>query len=229
MLGGMSWESSALYYRLVNEGVRARLGGVHSARCILDSLDFAEVEALQAAGDWNSAATLLAEEAVALAHAGAEIIVLCTNTMHKVVAAVEAAVSIPVLHIVDATADAVRQAGLSRVGLLGTAFTMEESFYRERLESAGLDVQVPGPNDRAEVHRIIYDELCRGTISDASRETFRRIISALVTQGAQGIIFGCTEIELLVSGGDASVPVFPTTAIHAAAAVEWSIGRAPRR
>ncbi|RRQ26365.1 aspartate/glutamate racemase family protein [Rhodococcus sp. Eu-32] len=228
LLGGMSWESSALYYRLINEGVRDRLGGIHSARCILDSLDFAEVEALQVAGDWDSAATLLAEEAVNLQHAGAEIVVLCTNTMHKVADAIEAAVSIPVLHIADATAAAVKHTEVTRVGLLGTAFTMEQSFYRERLENSGLGVVVPSSDDRADVHRIIYEELCRGIITDSSREVYRRIISSLVAEGAQGIILGCTEIELLVSSEDSPVPVFPTTAIHADAAVEWSIGRSRR-
>ncbi|SNT46938.1 aspartate/glutamate racemase family protein [Rhodococcoides kyotonense] len=228
LLGGMSWESSALYYRLINEGVRDRLGGIHSARCILDSLDFAEVEALQVAGDWDSAATLLAEEAVNLQHAGAEIVVLCTNTMHKVADAIEAAVSIPVLHIADATATAVERATVQRVGLLGTAFTMEQSFYRERLEARGLSVVVPTSTDRTDVHGIIYDELCRGILTDESKQTFRRVISTLVTDGAQGIILGCTEIELLVTPDDSPVPLFPTTAIHAEAAVEWSIGRSWR-
>jgi aspartate racemase len=222
MLGGMSWESTAEYYRLANELVRDRLGGVHSARIVLDSVDFADVEALQAAGDWDRAGRLLAERARAVEAAGADGIVLCTNTMHKVVDAIEAAVAIPVLHIGDATAARIRDAGLARVGLLGTAFTMEQDFYRDRLTASGLDVLVPDAADRATVHRIIYDELVQGVIRDESREAYRGVISRLVERGAEGVILGCTEIELLVSAGDSPVPVFPTTRIHVESAVEWA-------
>lgn len=223
MLGGMSWESSIEYYRLANERVRERLGGVHSARILLDSVDFAEVERLQSEGRWDEAGRMLAGRAQALQAGGAELIVLCTNTMHKVVDAIEAAVAIPVLHIADATADAITAAGLDRVGLLGTAFTMEQDFYRERLRSRGIDVLVPGDDDRALVHRVIYDELVQGIVSDASRDVYRAVIARLVDAGAQGVILGCTEIELLVSAADSPVPVFPTTRIHADAAVDAAL------
>lgn len=223
MLGGMSWESSIEYYRLANERVRERLGGVHSARILLDSVDFAEVERLQSEGRWDEAGRMLAGRAQALQAGGAELIVLCTNTMHKVVDAIEAAVAIPVLHIADATADAITAAGLDRVGLLGTAFTMEQDFYRERLRSRGIDVLVPDDDDRALVHRVIYDELVQGIVSDASRDAYRAVIARLVDAGAQGVILGCTEIELLVSAADSPVPVFPTTRIHADAAVDAAL------
>ncbi len=220
MLGGMSWESTAEYYRLANELVRARLGGVHSARILLDSLDFADVEALQSAGRWDEAGALLADRAARLEVAGADLLLLCTNTMHRVVDAVEAAVSVPVLHLGDATADRVRAAGLARVGLLGTAFTMEQRFYRERLERHGLEVLVPEPDDRATVHRVIYDELVRGVVSPTSREAYRAVIGRLVDAGAEGVVLGCTEIELLVGPDDSPVPIFPTTRIHVEAAVD---------
>lgn len=223
MLGGMSWESSIEYYRLANERVRERLGGVHSARILLDSVDFAEVERLQSEGRWDEAGRMLAGRAQALQAGGAELIVLCTNTMHKVVDAIEAAVAIPVLHIADATADAITAAGLDRVGLLGTAFTMEQDFYRERLRARGIDVIVPGDDDRALVHRVIYDELVQGIVSDASRDAYRAVIARLLDAGAQGVILGCTEIELLVSAADSPVPVFPTTRIHADAAVDAAL------
>ncbi|MFB8201157.1 aspartate/glutamate racemase family protein [Kitasatospora purpeofusca] len=219
LLGGMSWESTATYYRLLNELTRDRLGGLHSAKCVLYSVDFAEVERLQVAGEWEAAGRLLAEAARAVEAAGAELLLICTNTMHKVADQVADAVSVPLLHLADATAAAVLAAGVTRVGLLGTAFTMEQDFYRDRLASHGLDVLVPDPAGRALVHRVIYEELCLGVVREESRAEYRRVIAELVAEGAQGVILGCTEIELLVGPGDSAVPVFPTTRIHAEAAV----------
>lgn len=219
MLGGMSWESTAEYYRLANELVRERLGGLHSARVLLSSVDFAEVERLQVAGAWTEAGDLLAAEAARLAAGGAELLVLCTNTMHKVADRVQAATDVPLLHLADATADAVRAAGLDTVGLLGTAFTMEQAFYRDRLASHGLEVLVPDAADRALVHRVIYDELVVGTVREESREAYRQVIARLVDAGARGVILGCTEIELLVGPDDSPVPVFPTARLHVEAAV----------
>nr|MDT0658672.1 aspartate/glutamate racemase family protein [Micromonospora sp. DSM 115978] len=223
MLGGMSWESSAHYYRLANELVRDRLGGLHSARCVLHSVDFADIEHLQRTGQWEEAGRLLGQAAAAVQAAGADLLLLCTNTMHKVADQVQAAVTIPLLHLADATADAVTAAGLRTVGLLGTAFTMEQDFYRDRLTRRSLRVIVPEADDRAEVHRIIYDELCLGEVREASRQTYRTIITRLVRSGAQGIILGCTEIELLVSAADSPVPVFPTTRLHVEAAVDAAL------
>ena len=224
MLGGMSWESTAEYYRLANVLVRERLGGLHSARLVLASVDFAEIEQLQAAGDWDRAGRLLADEAVRLEAAGAELLLLCTNTMHRVADQVQAAVGIPLLHLADATATAVHASGLSTVGLLGTAFTMEQDFYRDRLAGQGLGVLVPDSADRADVHRIIYDELCLGVVREESRELYRRVIDRLVAAGAQGVILGCTEIELLIGAADSPVPVFPTTRLHVEAAVTTALG-----
>ncbi|WP_446666400.1 aspartate/glutamate racemase family protein [Flexivirga sp. B27] len=224
MLGGMSWESSAQYYKLANELVRERLGGLHSARIVLSSVDFAEVEALQVGGRWDEAGDLLAEAARGLEAAGAELLLICTNTMHKVAEQVQAAIGIP-LHLGDATAQAVTHAGITSVGLLGTAFTMEQDFYRERLASHGLQVLVPGPADRAEVHRITYDELCVGVVREESRQAYREIIGRLVQAGAEGVILGCTEIELLISATDSPVPVFPTTRLHVEAAVDAALPR----
>jgi aspartate racemase len=223
LLGGMSWESSAEYYRLVNEATRQRLGGLHSADCLLRSVDFAEVEALQRAGDWERAGALLAAEAVALVGAGAELLVLCTNTMHKVADAIEAATSVPLLHLGDATALAVRRAGVDTVGLLGTAFTMEQDFYRSRLESHGLTVLVPEPQDRALVHRVIYDELCVGVVRSESRDAYVGVVTRLAERGAQGVVLGCTEIELLLHPEDTDLPLFATTRLH----VEAALQRAP--
>jgi aspartate racemase len=219
MLGGMSWESSAEYYRLVNELVRERLGGLHSADCVLLSVDFAEIERLQSEDRWEDAARMLADAARSLESAGAELLVLCTNTMHKVADTIEAAAGVELLHIVDVTAAAIHRAGLSTVGLLGTAFTMEQQFYRARLADNGLDVVVPDDVDRDVVHRVIYDELCRGVVSEDSRKAYREIIGRLVGAGAEGVILGCTEIELLIRPGDVDVPVFPTTRLHVEAAV----------
>jgi len=223
MIGGMSWESSAQYYRLANELVRERLGGLHSARVVLASVDFADIEVLQVAGRWDEAGQLLAAAATGLEAAGAELLVICTNTMHKVAYQVQAAVSIPLLHLGDATAAAVTRAGVGTVGLLGTAFTMEQDFYRDRLTSHGLRVLIPPPEDRAEVHRIIYDELCLGVIREASRQAYRDAIMRLVQAGAEGVILGCTEIELLISDTDSPVPVFATTRLHVQAAVDASL------
>jgi len=223
MIGGMSWESTAQYYRLANELVRERLGGLHSARIVLASVDFADIEALQVAGQWEQAEQLLADAATGLEAAGAELLLICTNTMHKVADQVQAAVNIPLLHLGDATAAAVTRAGLETVGLLGTAFTMEQDFYRNRLTSHGLRVLIPPPGDRTEVHRIIYDELCLGVIREESRQTYRKVITGLVQAGAEGVILGCTEIELLITDTDSPVPVFATTRLHVEAAVDTSL------
>jgi aspartate racemase len=223
LIGGMSWESTAIYYRLANEMVRDRLGGLHSARIVMTSVDFAEVEELQASGAWDRAGGLLAAEAVRLEAAGADFLVLCTNTMHKVAGAIEASTTIPLLHLGDVTADAVRAAGLDRVGLLGTAFTMSQDFYRGRLESHGLQVLVPDEADQALVHRVIYDELCRGRVLEESRRAYVEIVDRLVARGAQGVVLGCTEIELLIQEGDLAVPSFPTTRIHVDAAVSRAL------
>ncbi len=224
LLGGMSWESTLPYYRIINERVRARLGGLHSAKLFLYSVDFAEVEALQMRGDWDAGGALLADAAESLQRAGAEAIVICTNTMHKVVTAIERRVTLPILHIADATASRVTGAGIQRVGLLGTRFTMEQNFYRGRLSDAGLDVLVPDEAGREHVHRIIYEELCLGVIRQESRVILRGLMQELVARGAQGIILGCTEIGLLVGDGDASVPTFDTTSIHAEYAADWALG-----
>jgi amino-acid racemase len=227
LLGGMSWESSAEYYRLVNEATRERLGGLHSADCLLRSVDFAGIEELQRTDRWDQAAALLAGEAAALVGAGAELIVLCTNTMHRVAGAIEAAVEVPFVHIADTTAEAVRAHGLRTVGLLATAYTMEQDFYVGRLRDAhGLDVLVPEAADRRIVHAVIYDELCVGIVSDPSREQYRRIMRDLHQRGAEGILLGCTEIDLLVGPDDAPVPVFDTTRLHARRAVELALGDA---
>ena len=223
LLGGMSWESSALYYRLANEIVRDRLGGLHSAHCVLYSVDFAGIAAMQRAGSWDAAAAELAEAARGLESAGADMVLLCTNTMHKVADQVQASLTVPLLHIADTTAAAVATAGLRRVGLLGTAFTMEQSFYRDRLATRGLEVVVPGPEDRALVHRVIYDELCLGIVSDASRAEYQAVIGRLVDDGAEGVLLACTEIELLITADDSPVPVFPTTQLHVIAAVDLAL------
>ncbi|MEA2177137.1 MAG: amino-acid racemase, partial [Solirubrobacteraceae bacterium] len=207
LLGGMSWESSAVYYRLVNEAVRDRLGGLHSADCVLRSVDFAGVEALQRGGDWDAAGAELAREAGTLVAAGAELLVLCTNTMHRVAGAIEEAVDVPLVHIADATADAVRAQGLGTIGLLATAYTMEGEFYVGRLRDRhGLDVLVPEAADRRIVHDVIYDELCVGVVDDGSREEYRRVMARLAARGAEGILLGCTELDLLVGPADATVP-----------------------
>ncbi|NJC68592.1 aspartate/glutamate racemase family protein [Planosporangium thailandense] len=223
LLGGMSWESSAEYYRLANELVRDRLGGLHSARLLLYSVDFAEIAELQAAGRWDDAAEILAAAAKALETAGADLLLLCTNTMHKVAGRIQGAVGVPMLHIADTAAAAVRGAGLTTVGLLATAFTMEQDFYRDHLARHGLTLLVPDEADRALVHRVIYDELCRGIVREESRAAYRDVIARLVGRGAQGVILGCTEIELLIGPEDSAVPVFPTTRLHVEAAVDRAL------
>lgn len=225
LIGGMSWESSAHYYRLVNEHVRSRLGGMHSGRILLWSFDFAAIEALQRAGDWEAATARMIDAAQRLQAAGASAIVICTNTMHRMAAEVQAAITIPLLHIADPTAEAIKAGGIHKVGLLGTAFTMEHEFYKGRLSSQhGLQVLVPDAADRASVHRIIYEELVQGRVLPESRQRYREVMQRLVAQGAQGIILGCTEIMLLVGAEDASVPVFDTTTLHAQAAAEHLLG-----
>lgn len=223
LIGGMSWESTIPYYRIVNERMRERLGGLHSAKLVLHSVDFAEIEAMQHRGEWETAGAVLAEAARGLQAAGAEAIVICTNTMHLVAPQVQAAVDLPLLHIADATAARIRAAGLTRVALLGTRFTMEQAFYRDRIAAAGIEVLTPDATQRDRVHRVIYDELCLGRILDASRDDYRAIITDLVGRGAQGVILGCTEIGLLVGAGDASVPLFDTARIHAEAAADWAL------
>jgi aspartate racemase len=221
MLGGMSWESSAEYYRLANVLVRERLGGLHSAKIVLHSVDFAEIERMQVEGRWDDAGKALAEGAAQVQAGGADFLLICTNTMHKVFDQVQAAVDIPVIHLGDTTAAAIRKAGLTTVGLLGTGFTMDQPFYRERLESHGLNVLLPSPEDRATVHRIIYDELCLGIVREPSRRAYQDVIARF--EGAQGVILGCTEIELLISQADVPLPVFPTTRLHVEAAVDRAI------
>lgn len=224
LIGGMSWESTVPYYRQVNEGIKARLGGLHSAKVVLYSVDFHEIEQLQRDGDWDTAGEVLGDAARRVQAAGADLLVLCTNTMHKVAPQMEAAVSIPVLHIADATGAAITAAGHRMVGLLGTRFTMEQDFYRQRLQDRhGLQVLVPDADDRRIVHDVIYDELCRGVTHDPSRDAYRRVMDDLVARGAQAIILGCTEISLLVGPQDARVPLFDTTALHASAAVEAAL------
>jgi aspartate racemase len=223
LLGGMSWESSAEYYRLANVLVRERLGGLHSADLLLGSVDFAGIAELQSSGLWDEAGMVLADRARSLEEAGAELLLLCTNTMHIVADQVQAAITIPLLHLVDVAARAVLGTGVTSVGLLGTAFTMEQPFYRERLESHGLSVHVPPAQDRAVVHRIIYDELCVGIVRPESLAAYQRVMDRLLAAGAQGIVLGCTEIELLVTQQDVPVPVFPTTRLHVEAGVELAL------
>ncbi len=223
LLGGMSWESTAEYYRVANELVRERLGGLHSAKLLLHSVDFAEVAQLQRQDRWDDAGDLLGTAAKGLEAAGAELMLICTNTMHKVAGQVQAATSVPLLHIGDTTADAVRAAGLTTVGLLGTRFTMEQPFLREHLAGRGLEVLVPSADDRTTVHDVIFDELCVGIVREESRRAYRQVIHALVEAGAQGVVLGCTEIELLVGADDSPVPVFPTTRLHVTAAVERAL------
>jgi aspartate racemase len=224
LIGGMSWESTVPYYRTINRAVGEALGGLHSARMVVYSVDFQEIEELQHAGRWTEAAEVLAAAGRAVERAGADFLVLCTNTMHKVAPQLEAAVGIPLLHIADATATRVRAAGVARVGLLGTRFTMEEDFYRGRLERGhGLEVLVPARGQRETVHRVIYEELCRGSVRDESRLEYQRIVGDLVGQGAEGVILGCTEIGLLLGPRDAEVPLFDTAQIHAEEAARYSL------
>jgi aspartate racemase len=224
LIGGMSWESSAQYYRIINETVRARLGGLRSARCLMWSFDFGEIEALQYAGRWDDAAAEMIAAASRLERGGADFLVICTNTMHRMADQIQAAVSLPLLHIADPTADRIQSAGLRRVGLLGTAFTMEQAFYKGRLvKRHGLEVLVPGDEDRALVHRVIYEELVQGRIAPASRQAFREVTARLVERGAEAVILGCTEIMLLMRPEDSVVPLYDTTTLHAEAAVELAL------
>jgi len=223
LIGGMSWESTALYYRIINERVKQQLGGLHSARSLMYSVDFQEIEKLQVAGEWQKAGEILAQAAISLEKGGADFMVLCTNTMHKVADQITAAVDIPLLHIADATAQRIQQAGVKKVGLLATSFTMEQEFYKGRLEQFGIEVLVPDAPGRKRVHDIIYQELCLGVIRDESRAHYREIIAQLVEQGAEAVILGCTEITLLVKPEDASVPLFDTTLIHAEDAVKLAL------
>jgi aspartate racemase len=227
LVGGMSWESSIEYYRIINETVRAKLGGLHSAKSIMYSVDFAEIEVLQHQGRWDEATGLMIAAARNVEKGGADFVIICTNTMHMMADEVQRHIGIPLLHIADATAEAVKARGLKRVGLLGTKFSMEEDFYRGRLiERHGLDVIIPTAEEREIVHRVIYEELCVGEINQTSREQYVGIMDGLVTNGVEGIILGCTEISLLVRDEDSRVPLFDTTTIHAIAAVEFSL--APR-
>ncbi|MEM6808081.1 MAG: aspartate/glutamate racemase family protein [Pseudomonadota bacterium] len=223
LLGGMSWESTTLYYRLINEATRERRGGFHSAPIAMVSVDFAEIEALQRSGDWHAAGAQLADDARAIERAGADVLLICTNTMHKVAGAIAEAIDIPLLHLADATAERIRADGLDRVALLGTRFTMAEMFYRGRLEAQGLTVDVPNSGDMELVHEVIFDELCQGVINPDSRADYRRIIDALAADGTQGVIAGCTEIGMLVSPEDCPVPLYDTTVIHAQTAVDWAL------
>ncbi|WP_348731102.1 aspartate/glutamate racemase family protein [Rheinheimera texasensis] len=223
LIGGMSWESTVPYYRQINQQINQRLGGLHSAKIILYSVDFQQIEALQRSGDWQQAGQLLAEAAQALQRAGADGLVLCTNTMHKVAAAINDATPLPLLHIADATAQQIKARGLNRIGLLGTRFTMEQDFYKARLLAQGIEVIIPDQPGRDLVHQVIYDELCLGQINPESRLAYQQIIAGLVAQGAEGVILGCTEIGLLVQPDDAAVPLFDTTAIHARAAADWML------
>ncbi|PKO58192.1 MAG: aspartate racemase [Betaproteobacteria bacterium HGW-Betaproteobacteria-18] len=219
----MSWESTVPYYREINQTVKEHLGGLHSAKIILYSVDFSEIEHLQANGQWQAAGALLADVAQKLERAGADALVLCTNTMHKVADAITSAVNIPLLHIADPTALAIQQAGYSTVGLLGTRFTMTQDFYRHRLEQRGLTVLVPPQADQELVHQIIYGELCLGQVRDASRQAYLRVIADLGAQGAQAIILGCTEIAMLVQAQDCDLPLFDTTLLHARSAAQWAL------
>jgi aspartate racemase len=224
LIGGMSWESSAEYYRIINEAVKAQLGGLHSADCLMYSFDFDEIERLQMVGDWDTATQRMIEAARRLELGGAACIVICTNTMHRMAGSVQAAVDLPLIHIADPTASAIKAAGLDRIGLLGTRFTMEQDFYRGRLQDRhGLQVDIPDADGREQVHRIIYDELVRGEIREESRRLYLGVIDRLAQAGAQGIILGCTEIGLLVQQTHTSLPVFDTTMLHALAAVDFAL------
>ena len=223
LVGGMSWESTRHYYELINQGVKQRLGGLHSARLLLYSVDFAPIARMQAEDRWDEAGEALAAAAAALERGGADFLVLATNTMHRVAGDIEQRVGLPLLHIADPTAAAVRARGLRRVGLLATRFTMEQAFYRDRLATHGLDVMTPPPDERDLVHRVIYDELCLGQVVPASRDRFRAIAAGLAAAGAEAIIFGCTEIMMLLGQEDVTVPTFDTTAIHAGAAVDLAL------
>lgn len=221
IIGGMSWESTQSYYRLINEGIKAKLGNLHSADLLIHSVDFAPIGELQAQGQWEELGDVMVNSGKRLQAAGAQGLLIATNTMHKVAEQVQAATNLPLIHIADATADATKQQGLTKIALLGTQFTMTEDFYKQRLMDAGVQVLIPNTDARAEVHRIIYDELCQGQLLASSRQYYMQVINELAAQGAEGVILGCTEIGLLISQADSPIPVFDTTAIHAAAAVQF--------
>jgi len=224
LIGGMSWESSIEYYRIINETVRDKLGGLHSSKCVMYSLDFAEIEALQHQNRWEEATQLMIDAAQHVQNGGADFVLICTNTMHKMAEDIQKHIDIPILHIADATAETIKRKGLTNIGLLGTRFTMEEQFYRGRLESKhGLSVIIPNEDDREIIHRVIYDELCLGEIKSSSKDKYAAIIDKLIQAGAQGIILGCTEISLLVDDAQSAVPIFDTTLIHATSAVEYAL------
>ncbi|MFA1712595.1 aspartate/glutamate racemase family protein [Peribacillus frigoritolerans] len=223
LIGGMSWESSLEYYRIINEEVKAKLGGLHSAKCILYSVDFEEIERCQAEGDWESSGKLLGDAALSLEKAGAEMILICTNTMHKVIGYIEEKVSLPILHIADSTAKQIQKSKISTVGLLGTKYTMEQDFYKTRIETNGIKVLIPNEEDRKVINKVIYEELCLGEIQQSSREYYKKVIKGLVDDGAEGIILGCTEIGLLVKPEDSEVPLFDTAVIHAIESVNMAL------
>ncbi|MCU5372744.1 MULTISPECIES: aspartate/glutamate racemase family protein [Bacillus cereus group] len=223
LIGGMSWESTAEYYRIINEEIKKRLGGLHSAKCIINSVDFEEIERFQSNGDWNGAGEVLGNAAYSLQMGGADFIIICTNTMHKVIEKIKKNIHIPVLHIADATAKEMKRKGIQTVGLLGTKYTMEQDFYKSRIEENHIKVTVPSKTDRDKINEVIYTELCLGKIVSQSREYYKRVIEELVQEGAQGIILGCTEIGLLVKQEDVSVPIFDTTYIHAVEAVHFAL------
>jgi len=224
LIGGMSWESTVVYYQLLNRMTRERLGGLHSAKLALWSFDFAEIEAMQATGDWNAATAAMADAAQSMERAGAECIVICTNTMHKMAGDVSAAVSIPLIHIADATATAIKATGCERPLLLATRYTMEQDFYKGRLKDRhGIDAVVPDDDGRTVVHDIIYNELCRGIIKPSSKQAYLEVVDAAIAEGADGVIFGCTEVGLLVSPEDFQIPAFDTTTLHASAALDFAL------
>ncbi|PGU79287.1 aspartate/glutamate racemase family protein [Bacillus cereus] len=225
LIGGMSWESTSEYYRIINEEIKERLGGLHSAKCLINSVDFEEIERCQSSGDWDGAGEILGNAAYSLQKGGADFIIICTNTMHKVVGKIKAKIDIPVLHIADATAKEIKRKDIQKVGLLGTKYTMEQDFYKSRIEENNIKVIVPLEKNRKEINKVIYTELCLGKIVSQSREYYKRVIEELVQKGAQGIILGCTEIGLLIKQENVSVPIFDTTHIHAIEAVKVALDR----
>ncbi|KUF32265.1 aspartate/glutamate racemase family protein [Bacillus cereus] len=225
LIGGMSWESTSEYYRIINEEIKERLGGLHSAKCLINSVDFEEIERCQSSGDWDGAGEILGNAAYSLQKGGADFIIICTNTMHKVVGKIKAKIDIPVLHIADATAKEIKRKDIQKVGLLGTKYTMEQDFYKSRIEEHDIKVIVPSEKNRKEINKVIYTELCLGKIVSQSREYYKRVIEELVQKGAQGIILGCTEIGLLIKQENVSVPIFDTTHIHAIEAVKVALER----
>lgn len=227
LIGGVSWVSTIEYYRVINEEVNKRLGGIHSARCIVYSVDLGEIKRLQDRGDWSAVAEILTGAARSLERAGADFVLLCANTLHKVADLIEESINVPFIHIVDAVAEALQERGITKVGLLGTRFTMEDGFYGEQLRRRGIEAVIPCEEDRVKVDDIIYRELCRGVVRESSKDALKIIVDRLVEKGARGVVLGCTELPLLVRQSDVEVPVFDTTRIHAMKAVEYSIGEPP--